>query len=51
MESKTGRVLWSYQTGRNIGSAPISYTLDGRQYVVIASGTTLTAFALPTWAE
>lgn len=51
MDSKTGRVLWNYQTGGNIGSAPITYILDGRQYVVITSGTTLTAFALPTWAE
>jgi alcohol dehydrogenase (cytochrome c) len=48
IDSKTGRVLWNYQTGGNIGSAPITYILDGRQYVVIASGTTLTAFALPT---
>jgi alcohol dehydrogenase (cytochrome c) len=51
MNSKTGHVLWGYQTGGNIGAAPITYMLDGRQYVVVASGTTLTAFALPTSAE
>lgn len=51
LESQTGQVRWSYQTGGNIGAAPITYVLDGRQYVVIPSGTMLTAFALPEWAE
>ena len=37
--------------GGNIGAAPVTYMLDGRQYVVIPSGTTLTAFALPAWDE
>jgi alcohol dehydrogenase (cytochrome c) len=50
IDSSRGQTLWSYQTGGNIGSAPITYMLDGRQYVVIASGTTLTAFALPAAA-
>ena len=49
MDSRSGKVLWNYQTGGNIGAAPITYVLDGRQYVLIPSGTTLTAFALPTW--
>lgn len=43
----TGENLWHYQTGWRIwGAAAISYMLEGRQYVLIASGTTLTAFAL-----
>ncbi|MBL4819467.1 MAG: PQQ-binding-like beta-propeller repeat protein [Gammaproteobacteria bacterium] len=43
-----GENLWHYQTGSRIwGTAPVTYMLDGRQYVLIASGTTLTAFALP----
>jgi len=37
-DAKDGRVLWSYQTGSGIRAAPISYRLDGRQYVAIASG-------------
>ena len=46
--SKTGTNLWHYQTGAPIwGAAAMTYTLDGRQQVLIASGTTLTAFALP----
>ena len=44
----TGENLWHYQTGSRIwGAAPMTFMLDGRQLVLIASGTTLTAFALP----
>ena len=47
-ESRTGKRLWSYQTGSPIwGSAPSTYILDGRQYIIMTSGTTLVAFALP----
>ena len=47
-ESKTGKKLWSYRTGSPIwGGAGMTYMLDGRQYVLIPSGNTLVAFALP----
>jgi alcohol dehydrogenase (cytochrome c) len=45
---ETGENLWHYQTGSRIwGAAPMTFMLDGRQIVMIPSGTTLTAFALP----
>lgn len=45
--ARTGENLWHYQTGSRIwGAAPMTHILDGRQYVLIPSGTTLTAFAL-----
>jgi alcohol dehydrogenase (cytochrome c) len=47
-DAKTGKRLWSYRTGSRIyGAAATSYMLDGRQYVLIPSGVTLVAFALP----
>jgi alcohol dehydrogenase (cytochrome c) len=47
-ESKSGKRLWSYRTGSRIyGAGAMSYMLDGRQYVLIPSGVTLVAFALP----
>ena len=46
-ESQTGRKLFTFQTGAPIFAPPTSYAIDGRQYVVIPSGATLTAFALP----
>ena len=47
-DSRTGKNLWHYQTGSPIwGGAPMTYMLDDRQYVVIGSGSNITAFALP----
>jgi alcohol dehydrogenase (cytochrome c) len=47
VDSRTGKQLFTYQTGAPLFGPPTSYLLDGRQYVVIPSGGTLTAFALP----
>jgi alcohol dehydrogenase (cytochrome c) len=47
-DSRTGKLLWRYRTGSPIhGAAATTYMLDGRQYVLIPSGMTITAFALP----
>jgi len=46
-ESQTGRKLFQFQTGAALYAPPTSYAIDGRQYVVIPSGATLTSFALP----
>jgi alcohol dehydrogenase (cytochrome c) len=47
-DGRTGASLWRYSTGTPIwGAAPMTYMLDGRQHIVIASGTTLLQFALP----
>lgn len=37
-DAEKGTLLWSYQTGSGIRAAPISYRLDGHQYIAIASG-------------
>jgi alcohol dehydrogenase (cytochrome c) len=44
----SGKNLWHFQTGAGIFAAPITYMLDGRQFVVLGSGTTVYAFALPS---
>ena len=47
-DATTGKEFWRYQTGAPIwGSAPISYVVDGRQWVATTSGLSLVAFALP----
>ena len=49
-DGETGERLWSYPTGFHIhGASAVTYLLDGRQYVVIPSGSTLIAFALADW--
>jgi alcohol dehydrogenase (cytochrome c) len=38
LDAKTGERLWSFQTGSGIHASPITYMLDGKQYIAIASG-------------
>jgi glucose dehydrogenase/plastocyanin len=41
LDARTGDVRWEFQTGNAIGSAPVTYEIDGEQYVaVFAAGTT-----------
>ncbi|MDX1984382.1 MAG: PQQ-dependent dehydrogenase, methanol/ethanol family [Bryobacteraceae bacterium] len=47
LDSKTGRDVWHYQTGAAIKSGPISYSVDGRQYIAIAAESALFTFTLP----
>ena len=47
LDAKTGKHLWHIQTGGNNAASPISYAVDGRQFVAIAAGNTVHAFALP----
>jgi alcohol dehydrogenase (cytochrome c) len=47
LNSRTGALLWKFQTGGAMASAPMSYSVDGRQYVAVASGNVLYSFALP----
>jgi len=47
LDADTGKLLWHIQTGAAIYAAPITYQLNGRQYIAISSGTTLLTFALP----
>jgi alcohol dehydrogenase (cytochrome c) len=41
MDAKTGKVLWQFNTGSGISAAPMTYTLDGKQYIAVVSGRTL----------
>jgi alcohol dehydrogenase (cytochrome c) len=46
-DARTGKVLWRFQTGGTIIAPPISYALNGRQYIAVAAGQTMLTFALP----
>ena len=47
LDAVNGKPLWRYQTGGDIRNSPISYAVDGKQYIAIASNSTLFTFALP----
>jgi alcohol dehydrogenase (cytochrome c) len=46
LRTRDGSTLWHSAIGR-VGSMPITYELDGRQYVVMGGGSSLFAFVLP----
>ena len=37
-EAQTGKVLWTFQCGSGHHSGPITYSLDGRQYIAVCVG-------------
>jgi alcohol dehydrogenase (cytochrome c) len=40
VDAKTGKPLWHMQLGSGIGAGPVSYAVDGKQYVAIVVGRT-----------
>jgi alcohol dehydrogenase (cytochrome c) len=46
LRTSDGATLWHSGIGR-VGNSPITYELDGRQYIVVGGGSALYAFALP----
>ncbi|PYQ75763.1 MAG: acido-empty-quinoprotein group A [Acidobacteria bacterium] len=46
LRTSDGATLWHSGIGR-VGNSPITYELDGRQYMLVAGGASLYAFALP----
>jgi alcohol dehydrogenase (cytochrome c) len=47
LDARTGAHLWHFQTGTTPAASPMSYAIDGRQYVAVAAGNTIYAFTLP----
>ena len=47
LDARTGEHLWHFQTGAAINSSPMTYNLDGKQYLAVPSGGALFTFGLP----
>jgi len=47
LEARNGRPLWHFNTGQRIDASPMSYAVDGIQYVSVAAGSDLFSFSLP----
>ena len=50
-DAKTGAVLWHHPTSQTIQAPPGSYSLNGKQYIVVASGPAGINFADPRFAK
>ncbi|MCH9020314.1 MAG: PQQ-binding-like beta-propeller repeat protein [Proteobacteria bacterium] len=37
-DSATGNLLWEFQAGAGVNAPPVSYTVDGKQYIAVAAG-------------
>jgi alcohol dehydrogenase (cytochrome c) len=46
VDARTGISLWHFQTGQDFHASPMSYAINGLQYVAIASGSDIFSFAL-----
>jgi alcohol dehydrogenase (cytochrome c) len=46
LDARTGGLLWKAALGGQITMGPISYSVDGKQYVAVAAGNVLFVFAL-----
>src|SRR5467141_236800 len=47
LEAASGKALWHFQCGASVYSSPMSFAIDGKQYVAVAAGSALFTFALP----
>ncbi len=47
LEAASGKALWHFQCGASVFSSPMSFAIDGKQYVAVAAGSALFTFALP----
>ncbi len=47
VDPDSGKTLWHVNVDQFVTNAPMTYELDGRQYVLIAANDTLFAFAVP----
>jgi glucose dehydrogenase len=46
LDARTGQLLWTSNLGGQMAAGPITYQVDGKQYVAIAAGHAMFAFAL-----
>jgi alcohol dehydrogenase (cytochrome c) len=46
VDARDGRPLWHFDTGQDISASPMTYAVNGKQYVGIAAGADIFSFAL-----
>src|SRR5262245_43897641 len=46
LDGRNGNLLWKVPLGGQVNSGPMSYAVNGRQYIAVAAGTSLFTFAL-----
>jgi alcohol dehydrogenase (cytochrome c) len=47
VDAKSGKLLWHFNTSQRFKASPMTYMIDGRQYIGVAVGSTILTFGLP----
>ena len=47
VDAANGRALWHFNTGQTFRASPMTYAVDGEQYVAVAGESEIFSFALP----
>jgi alcohol dehydrogenase (cytochrome c) len=47
VDAQSGQPLWHFNTGQGMTASPMTYAVEGKQYVAIAAGSNVFAYALP----
>jgi len=47
VDANSGRTLWHFNTGQLMRASPMTYSVDGVQYVAVSAGSDVFSFSLP----
>jgi alcohol dehydrogenase (cytochrome c) len=47
VDATTGKPLWHFNTGQDMSASPMTYAIDGKQFIAIAAGSDIFTFAVP----
>ena len=47
IDARNGKPLWNFHTNQSWHASPMTYMVDGKQYMAVAAGSNVIAFALP----
>ena len=47
VDARTGHPLWHFNAGQKMHASPMSYMVDGTQYVAVSVGSNVFTFSLP----
>jgi alcohol dehydrogenase (cytochrome c) len=47
LDAETGKALWNFNLGVGFRANPVTYAVDGKQYIAVSAGNSLFVFSLP----
>ena len=51
LDARSGKELWHFPAGSTLRGSPISYSVDGRQFIAVVTDSAVLTFALPLREE